>query len=479
MGKPRRVKGKFQRNGETRAQKIIPEGRWGVEILDAIEKRYVPSLTELAIDGEVIEPPTPLPWYPNRFGWHVASSRAVVRKSVEYSNFHRFLVSESEVGNLSRQEAVSMVPPLMLDVQPHHWVLDMCAAPGSKTAQLIEALHGDEVDAGSKFHVPSGLVLANDSDEKRCYTLVHQIKRLRSPNFIVTNHEAQNFSQHPVGSRFDRILCDVPCSGDGTLRKNLLIWKDWHVGQGLSLHVLQASILARGIQLLKVGGRLVYSTCSLNPLENEAVVASALNAFSGKIRLVDSSQMLPELQRCPGLTSWKVFIKKDVEIKSYDELEPADKKKKWAAPTLFPPEKWCISIRIYPHLQNTGGFFVTVFEKIGATSSNEQKHPVNFGGSELALASEGSTVEAPVAVSLDCAKIEAHYKLEGFPTDQFLVRSESEVNKTVSFASRSICQLLSSKDICRLKVINTGVKAFQRISDSRRLNANFASRAKV
>ncbi len=123
-----------------------------------------------------------------------------------------------------------MIPPLVLDVQPHHKVLDMCAAPGSKTAQLIEALHAQE-DV-----VPKGLVVANDSDNSRCYMLVHQAKRLQSPCVIITNHDASIMPNIQVSDpnsdsmsqkknlRFDRVLCDVPCSGDGTMRKNADIW---------------------------------------------------------------------------------------------------------------------------------------------------------------------------------------------------------------------------------------------------------------
>lgn len=82
-----------------------------------------------------------------------------------------------------------MIPPLFMDVQPHHHVLDLCAAPGSKTAQLLEALHAGSstVDDGSK---PRGLVLANDADLKRSHLLVHQSNRLPSANVLVTNLDA-------------------------------------------------------------------------------------------------------------------------------------------------------------------------------------------------------------------------------------------------------------------------------------------------
>merc|ERR1712142_108014 len=147
----------------------------------------------------------------------------------------------------------------------------MCAAPGSKTAQLIELLHAEEEATGK---LPTGYVLANDADNKRCYLMMHQVKRLASPNFLIINHDATqlpNFHLTPIDEegkkilKFDRILTDVPCSGDGTLRKNPDIWSKWHTVMAFNLHSIQRRILKRAAQQLNVGGRLVYSTCSMNP----------------------------------------------------------------------------------------------------------------------------------------------------------------------------------------------------------------------
>lgn len=116
-----------------------------------------------------------------------------------------------------------MVPPLLLDVRPGHKVLDMCAAPGSKTAQIVEALHATENQDGIPGSLSiltiDGLVLANDSDGKRCHILIHQLQRLQTPCLIVTNHEAQMLPGIRIKGEggelqsilFDRILCDVPC----------------------------------------------------------------------------------------------------------------------------------------------------------------------------------------------------------------------------------------------------------------------------
>lgn len=125
----------------------------------------------------------------------------------------------------------------------------MCAAPGSKTAQLLEALHAGE-------GVPSGFVVANDADAQRCNLLTHQTKRICSPCLIVTNHGAERYPG--VGPKdgeplkFDRILCDVPCSGDGTMRKAPDIWRRWNVASGNGLHCLQLKIALKACQMLKV-----------------------------------------------------------------------------------------------------------------------------------------------------------------------------------------------------------------------------------
>jgi 16S rRNA C967 or C1407 C5-methylase (RsmB/RsmF family) len=87
--------------------------------------------------------------------------------------------------------------------------------------------------------------------------------------------------------RFDRVLADVPCTGDGTLRKNVDIWSKWHSGMGSSMHKLQLSVAVQCARQLAVGGRMVYSTCSLNPVEDEAVVAQLLRRAEGSLTLVD------------------------------------------------------------------------------------------------------------------------------------------------------------------------------------------------
>ncbi|KAF4563898.1 hypothetical protein EYR36_003142 [Pleurotus pulmonarius] len=344
-----------------------------------IQNNYVPSLKDVLFEGQPLPPPEQLPWYPEGLAWQFNVAKPVLRKQPEFKKFHYFLVSETEVGNISRQEAVSMLPPLFLDVLPHHKVIDMCAAPGSKTAQLLEALHAD--DTVTSTSVPPGLLIANDSDQKRTHLLIHQSARLPSPALMVTNLDASiypiikisggNSKRHTNQLLFDRILCDVPCSGDGTIRKNSGIWRKWQPGDGNGLHALQVRILVRAMRMMNASGRIVYSTCSLNPVENEAVIAIALKTYP-EYELVDVSSRYPELKRCPGLTSWAPTADKAAE-KYFDTYQEYRDSLSSTDPVKLTEGHWPPSnvadlnltrcIRIYPHLQDTGGFFVAVLQK--------------------------------------------------------------------------------------------------------------------
>jgi 16S rRNA C967 or C1407 C5-methylase (RsmB/RsmF family) len=378
----------------------------------------------------------------------MTTPKNVVRKFPPFAAFQKFLVSETSVGNISRQEVVSMIPPLLMDLRPGMTVLDMCAAPGSKSAQLLEMLHvgeesrvrkvlrsfaqedgldlGDETKDEAEADLeadPSdagratGLLIANDADYKRGHLLVHQLKRLSSPNLLVMNHDATQFpsiklpstepnSNKPAYLKFDRILADVPCSGDGTARKNANLWKDWQPGSALGLHITQIRILVRALQLLKVGGRVVYSTCSMNPVENESIIAAAIERCGGldNVEIVDSSNQLPGLIRRPGLKSWKIMDKGGRIWNNWEEVEKFTKESNDGVtpgrlvPSMFSdpngsdlPLERCM--RIYPHLQDTGGFFITVLEKKSEFKARNENEPKQTSQSNAA--SEDPVAAAP------------------------------------------------------------------------------------
>ncbi|EMR09383.1 hypothetical protein PNEG_02330 [Pneumocystis murina B123] len=360
-----------------------------------LEDEYFPLFKGLKYEGKEIEPPSLISWYPNQLVYSLNTPKTVIRKNKAFKKFQDWLFYETESGNITRQEVVSMIPPLLLDVEPYHSIIDLCAAPGSKTAQFLEAIHNKLSETDTCEIYPKGFLIANDVDSKRAYMLVHQIKRFNSPCMIVTNHDASKLPNFYVDDgidndldpsktarryilKFDRVLADVPCTGDGAIRKNLNIWKDWDIRQAFGLHTTQVNILIRGLQLLKVNGRLVYSTCSLNPIENEAVVSAVLRIYGNSIRLVDVSDRLLELKRKNGMNTWKV-IDSNGEILAFDDRFSLDQKK--MPRSLWPPseeeiDKFCLDrcLRIYPHLQNTGGFFVAVFEKIEKLNDMSRKH---------------------------------------------------------------------------------------------------------
>ncbi|GLU13090.1 hypothetical protein SLE2022_297370 [Rubroshorea leprosula] len=412
------------------AFRINSSGQFFEDIRSILENDFMKSLQSEAIEGGELVAMKPLPWYPDNLAWHSNFSRMQIRKNQTLERFHEFLKLENEIGNITRQEAVSMVPPLFLDVHPDHFVLDMCAAPGSKTFQLLEIIH----QSSKPGSLPDGMVIANDLDVQRCNLLIHQTKRMCTANLIVTNHEAQHFpgcrlnkncshgpqmmnELEPSISQllFDRVLCDVPCSGDGTLRKAPDIWRKWNTGMGNGIHILQVQIAMRGLSLLKVGGRMVYSTCSMNPVENEAVVAEILRRCGGSVELVDVSGELPQLLRRPGLRKWKVRDK-GVWLASYKDVpkfrrsaivasmfpsgrsyvDTADRIQKCenggtvhseneSQPAENPrtstddleeevsdlPLEHCM--RMVPHDQNTGAFFIAVLHKLSPLPATQDK----------------------------------------------------------------------------------------------------------
>ena len=306
-----------------------------------------------------------LAWFPHGRGWQLDTPRkelSALRSTCR--ELRTFLEVHTQLGRINRQEAVSMLPPLLLRAKPGHAVLDLCAAPGSKTVLLLSHLvGGGRGDEG-------GVVVANDINPMRCSKLRVRVGRSRVPGCMVTVHPAQLYPQ--TTTLFDRVLTDVPCSGDGTLRKNPDIWGSWQPNFSASLHPLQISILERGLQLLKPGGYLVYSTCSFSPVEDEAVVAAVLQGACGiGVELVDVHGELVGLRSTRGVHSWDVTAADDGSgLSSWEEVTEEQRVRWRLCPSLFPPppdvaERLGLhrTMRILPHHNDTGGFFVALLHK--------------------------------------------------------------------------------------------------------------------
>jgi 16S rRNA (cytosine967-C5)-methyltransferase len=165
-------------------------------------------------------------------------------------------------GRISIQDEASQAVSLLLDVHVGDRVLDLCAAPGGKTMHLTRA-------AGT-----NGLVIAADLHPHRLRAMQAQLKRIGLANVHLTNLDATKGL--PFSAAFDRILVDAPCSGTGTLARHPEIRWRLRPEQLPKLHRLQVKILSTALASLASGGSLVYSTCSLEPEENDEVVAEAL-----------------------------------------------------------------------------------------------------------------------------------------------------------------------------------------------------------
>ena len=316
-------------------------------------------------------------WYGEDLVWRLDNTRwdLVDTDNAEVRRLHRWIVDQDRLGNIYRQEQVSMVPVRCLDIASDSVVLDMCASPGSKTGQVLEALHSGL----STDQVPGGCVIACEPNLHRCNNLYGNMAEFRSPCLLVAHHPGQAFPDltwsNGATVQYDHIVCDVPCSGDGTIRKNPNIWLDWHPARGNGRFNLQLNIARRGVELLKEGGTMAYSSCSINQIENEAVIAQLLREAAGSLELVDMRGHFPGLQWYPGLSQWRVFDNRDHEYQDMSQV-PEDMltqiRPEMFAPSVSEANSFQLDrcMRFLPHLNDDGGFFVAILKKTGHIKPN-------------------------------------------------------------------------------------------------------------
>ncbi|MFP4063362.1 MAG: RsmB/NOP family class I SAM-dependent RNA methyltransferase [Halochromatium sp.] len=266
------------------------------------------------------------------------------------------------------QEAVSQLPVMLLDVAPGHRVLDLCAAPGGKTAQLALAL-------GNR-----GTLLANDFAAERIAALQGNLDRLGVLNCSTTRCDGGNYPA--AAGAFDRILVDAPCSSEGTLRRNPSLVQpggrgETGAGEGAGECVgiragsidrrrvdrarayagigpersrrmagRQRALLRKAVQLCRPGGRIVYSTCTFAPEENELIVADILDEHNGHLELLPCE--VPGLVTGAGVTRWQGR-----------QLDPSLAR----------------CLRLWPQANDTGGFFIAVLEKSAQASGVDDRAP--------------------------------------------------------------------------------------------------------
>lgn len=267
----------------------------------------------LAADGVEAEP---IPWRPDAF--------RLSGPGVESPGSLLAVVA----GLVHLQEEVSLVPVGLLDPRPGERVIDLCAAPGGKTAEIAAAMEG------------RGTLVANDLSWRRLAPLGTNLDRLGVTNAALSTCDAASFPFAPGSAGgFDRVLADVPCTCEGTTRKSPEVMR-W-MGEDARRRAagLQRAILERAVALCRPGGRIVYSTCTYAPEENEAVVAAvlaAVRAREGAGALTLAEARIEGLRGHPGLASWEG--------------------------SRFGP-KLGRALRVWPHDNDTGGFFVAVLER--------------------------------------------------------------------------------------------------------------------
>ena len=170
-----------------------------------------------------------------------------------------------EAGVYYLQEASAMAPVGLLDPKPGERICDLCAAPGGKTTQIAARMGGE------------GFLLANEYNPKRAKILSRNVERMGVANALVVNEHPENLARRLPGY-FDRVLVDAPCSGEGMFRKEEAAVTDWSPEAVSACALRQREILASAAKLVRPGGRLVYSTCTFAPEENEETVAAFLAA---------------------------------------------------------------------------------------------------------------------------------------------------------------------------------------------------------
>lgn len=162
------------------------------------------------------------------------------------------------------QEPSAMAVVEMMDIQPDDVVLDIAAAPGGKATQIASKLS------------QQGLLIANDVDSQRAQALMFNVERLGLTQVVVTQHDPQHLKQI-IPEMFDQILIDAPCSGEGMFRQDLHARRAWSIEHVQACQYRQQLLIENAVPLLKVGGKITYSTCTFSPEENEQLIASFLS----------------------------------------------------------------------------------------------------------------------------------------------------------------------------------------------------------
>ena len=284
---------------------------------------------------------------------------------------------EAGVYYIQEPSAMAVVP--LLEIQPGERVLDLCAAPGGKSTQIAGYLQG------------RGLLVANEIHPARAKILSENIERLGVYNACVTNEEPTKLSEKFAGY-FDKILVDAPCSGEGMFRKNEAAGEEWSPENVALCADRQDGILDCAARMLRPGGRIVYSTCTFAPAENEGSVSRFLQRHPefSLVPINKEALGLPP-EKCDGRPEWCAEQQNDWADSAAQQNDRADSAAVKGA------------LRLWPHLVRGEGHFAAVLQNqetsaaglaAGSAAGGEITYePVAAGGMEKGIPPKDKSLE--------------------------------------------------------------------------------------
>jgi 16S rRNA (cytosine1407-C5)-methyltransferase len=275
--------------------------------------------------------------WPGRYGWEIEpvafcpSGWRIVAGGEELAR-----TPEYRMGGYYIQEAASMLPAELFELEGGELALDLAAAPGGKTTHLVSRM-GDR-----------GLVIANDSSAGRIGPLRTNLQDWGATNTAVTNALGELWGGW-FPERFDRVLLDAPCSGQSLRTAERHRSRPVSEKERGALQAQQIRLLTSGFQALRPGGQLVYATCTLHPDEDEAVLEALLERYGEAVGIASVDQVI----QAPALAA-------DGERRFHPSVERA--------------------VRLWPHLYDTTGFFAALIEKREAVPTHPQPYPTRSVG---------------------------------------------------------------------------------------------------
>lgn len=305
-------------------------------------------------------PIRPVPWIENGF-YYDGETVAPAKHPYYYAGLYYL------------QEPSAMTPASRIPIEPGDKVLDVCAAPGGKATEL-----------GARL-LREGVLVANDLSSSRAKGLLKNIEVFGIGNVLVLSEEPGKLVRY-FPEYFDKILIDVPCSGEGMFRKDKRMVKAWEEHGPEFFSNIQRSLIVQAAQMLKPGGMLLYSTCTFDCRENEKIIEHLLNTY-------------PEFQIVP--------------MEGYERFAPGRSEL-----TESGREEFADTVRIFPHRMEGEGHYLALLKK--GRTQGEETGPFVKGGGKAELSRELKEFLEEISISFEFGRMDirgdrVYYMPEGLP----------------------------------------------------------------